>query len=199
MQPADSVGPPGPRCQSPAGCRTSFIVPLKQKDILFNGFSPGGLSFSTRHCPPNPLRSLFIMLLLLSPQPLLGKFLQSAADALPLRLSGCQGSIKLIKGGCEEAKAQGREGESRCHRGLVISRLEAEQAAFHYGELSGENISSTMKECIGFCCVRNESFKGGCAAHRLPFVSFQSAIKLICGIRPHRNKSSVSVPRVKKI
>lgn len=51
----------------------------------------------------------------------------------------------------------------------VISRLEAEQAAFHYGELSGENISSTMKECVGFCCVRNESFKGGCAAHRASF------------------------------
>lgn len=51
----------------------------------------------------------------------------------------------------------------------VISRLEAERAAFHYGELSGENISSTMKECVGLCCVRNESFKGGCAAHRASF------------------------------
>lgn len=26
-----------------------------------------------------------------------------------------------------------------------------------------------MKECVGFCCVRNESFKGGCAAHRASF------------------------------
>lgn len=118
MQPGDSVGSPGPRCESPAGCRTSFIVPLKQKDILFNGFLPGGLSFSTRRCPPNPRRALFIMALPLLPQPLLGKFLQSAADALPLQLSGCQGSIKLIKGGCEEEKAMGREGKSRCRRGL---------------------------------------------------------------------------------
>lgn len=51
----------------------------------------------------------------------------------------------------------------------VISRLEAEQAAFHYGELSGENISSAMKECVGFCCVKNESFKGGCTAHGASF------------------------------
>lgn len=150
------------------------MVPLKQKDILFNGFSPGGRSFSTRRCPPNPRRALFIMALPLSPQPLLGKFLQSTAHALPLRLSGCQGSIKLIKGGCEEEKAEGRVGVRERETVVavedpVISRLEAEQAAFHYGELSGENISSAMKECVGFCCVKNESFKGGCTAHRASF------------------------------
>lgn len=78
----------------------------------------------------------------------------------------------------------------------VISRLEAEQAAFHYGELSGENISSTMKECIGFCCVRNKSFKGGCAAHGASFCLLPVDNKF--NLWPLRNKFFVPVLNRKK-
>lgn len=60
--------------------------------------------------------------------------------------------------------------------------FQAEQAAFHYSELSRENISSVMKECIGFVLLERahcKLFMGGCTLCRPYFVSFQCFLKFL--------------------